>query len=199
MNFLAHAYLSFNNPSILVGNMISDFVKGKAKFTYSTEIQAGIALHRKIDAFTDAHLATKKAKLLLSPVVGKYSGAFVDVIYDHFLANHTTYFKSENELQIFATKCYSILNEYRHQVPPNFELVMPSMQKNNWLYNYSLVYGVQRSFEGLNRRASFLNQSEEPYNCFIKNYSLFENYSHEFLPEVVEFARQEFNLLILEE
>ena len=27
MNFLAHAYLSFSQPEILVGNMISDFVK----------------------------------------------------------------------------------------------------------------------------------------------------------------------------
>jgi hypothetical protein len=29
MNYLAHAYLSFNEPDILVGNLISDFVKGK--------------------------------------------------------------------------------------------------------------------------------------------------------------------------
>lgn len=29
MNYLAHAYLSFDEPEILVGNMISDFVKGK--------------------------------------------------------------------------------------------------------------------------------------------------------------------------
>jgi len=29
MNFLAHAYLSFYNPPVLVGNMIADFVKGK--------------------------------------------------------------------------------------------------------------------------------------------------------------------------
>ncbi len=34
MNYLAHAYLSFNDPEILVGNMISDFVKGKKKFDY---------------------------------------------------------------------------------------------------------------------------------------------------------------------
>ena len=31
MNYLAHAYLSFGDPDILAGNMISDFVKGKKK------------------------------------------------------------------------------------------------------------------------------------------------------------------------
>jgi acyl carrier protein phosphodiesterase len=40
MNYLAHAYLSFNDPEILVGNMISDFVKGKKKFD-SPRYQAG--------------------------------------------------------------------------------------------------------------------------------------------------------------
>jgi hypothetical protein len=30
MNYLGHAYLSFNHQDILVGNMISDFIKGKA-------------------------------------------------------------------------------------------------------------------------------------------------------------------------
>ena len=62
MNYLAHAYLSFNEPEILVGNMISDFVKGKKKFDYSPGVQKGIALHRAIDNFTDYHTATKAAK-----------------------------------------------------------------------------------------------------------------------------------------
>ena len=29
MNYLAHAYLSFGYSELLVGNLISDFVKGK--------------------------------------------------------------------------------------------------------------------------------------------------------------------------
>lgn len=62
MNYLAHAYLSFGNPEILMGNMISDFVKGKTKFDYPVGIQKGIALHRMIDNFTDTHAATKEAK-----------------------------------------------------------------------------------------------------------------------------------------
>src|SRR5579875_2561759 len=43
MNFLAHAYLSFYNPPVLVGNMIADFVKGKKSLNRFPEtIQAGI-------------------------------------------------------------------------------------------------------------------------------------------------------------
>ena len=49
MNYLAHAYLSFNDPDILIGNMISDHVKGKKKFDLPEKIQRGITLHRNID------------------------------------------------------------------------------------------------------------------------------------------------------
>ena len=62
MNYLAHAYLSFNNPEILTGNMISDFIKGNKKLNYISGIQKGIMLHRAIDEFTDNHPATKLAK-----------------------------------------------------------------------------------------------------------------------------------------
>ena len=87
MNYLAHAYLSFGDPDILAGNMISDFVKGKKKFEYPDRVQMGITLHRKIDEYTDAHPATHQAIKFLKDAAGPYAGAFVDIVYDHFLAN----------------------------------------------------------------------------------------------------------------
>ncbi len=102
MNYVAHAYLSFNQPEILVGNMISDFVKGKTKFNYSPGIQNGITLHRAIDEFTDAHPATKRAKEFFRPAYRLYSGAFVDIVYDHFLSLDTKEFKDSTYLQNFT-------------------------------------------------------------------------------------------------
>ena len=87
MNYLAHAYLSFNEPGILTGNMISDFVKGRKKFDYPPQIKKGIELHHAIDEFTDNHPATKQAKEFFRSDYRLYSGAFVDIVYDHFLAN----------------------------------------------------------------------------------------------------------------
>ncbi len=87
MNYLAHAYLSFEITDITVGNMISDFVKGKQKFDYPLTIQHGIMLHRAIDGFTDTHPITREAKSFFKGAYGPYSGPLVDVVYDHFLAN----------------------------------------------------------------------------------------------------------------
>src|ERR1700709_705966 len=94
MNYLAHAYLSFNDPEILIGNLISDFVKGKAKYDYPERILAGINLHRAIDNFTDTHDSTRIAKEVFRPYYRLYSGAFIDVVYDHFLATDATEFSA---------------------------------------------------------------------------------------------------------
>ena len=86
MNYLAHAYLSFGEPQILTGNLISDFVKGKKKYDYPPRILGGINLHRLIDDFTDTHPVNKKTATIFKPAYGLYSSAFLDVVYDHFLA-----------------------------------------------------------------------------------------------------------------
>ena len=92
MNYLAHAYLSFHQPEILVGNMISDYVKGKKKFDFSPGIQQGMNLHRAIDTFTDEHAVTKEAKEIFRPHYRLYAGAFIDVVYDHYLATDQSIF-----------------------------------------------------------------------------------------------------------
>ena len=97
MNYLAHAYLSFEITDITVGNMISDFVKGKQKLDYPAAIQQGITLHRAIDSFTDSHAVTRQAKSYFKEAYGLYAGPLVDVAYDHFLANDPLRFPETGE------------------------------------------------------------------------------------------------------
>ncbi|HCT24230.1 MAG TPA: DUF479 domain-containing protein, partial [Chitinophagaceae bacterium] len=101
MNYLAHAYLSFGKPELLIGNMISDFVKGKKQYDYPAAIQRGIRLHRAIDTFTDTHNSTKIIKQLFKSAVGPYAPAFADVVYDYYLANDPKHL-SEAEWKAFA-------------------------------------------------------------------------------------------------
>ena len=120
MNYLAHAYLSFNQREILVGNMISDFVKGKKKFDYPILVQKGIILHRAIDEFTDEHTTTKKAKQIFHADYRLYAGAFVDVVYDHFLAIDEKEFTNES-LKEFTQKTYQSLSQFVDIFPDRFQ------------------------------------------------------------------------------
>ena len=182
MNYLAHAYLSFNIPDILVGNMISDYVKGKKQFDYPTNIQKGIQLHRAIDTFTDAHALTKQAKQYLYPAVGTYCGAFVDVVYDHFLAIDTKQFANNEQLQTIATSCYNILNINYNLLPEKFAVVLPYMQQQNWLYNYQFLWGIEKTFEGVTRRAKYLSSYGTAFELFEKHYVELQNCYAEFFP-----------------
>jgi acyl carrier protein phosphodiesterase len=183
MNYLAHAWLSFNRPEILAGNMISDFVKGKKRFDYNEGIQKGIMLHRSIDAFTDEHEATKQAKQFFKSTVGLYAGAFVDVAYDHFLACDKNEFPGNSLLQ-FSLSVYTTLDKYETVLPEKFAHMLPYMKRDNWLYNYSTLYGIEKSFGGLARRAKYLEDSTAVFESFQKNYQALQVCYTIFFPDV---------------
>ena len=188
MNYLAHARLSFGQPGILVGNMISDFVKGRKKFDYVEAIQKGITLHRNIDTFTDDHEATKNAKQFFRPAVGLYAGAFVDVAYDYFLANDENEFKEDNELIDFSLSVYNELDRHQQMLPERFTRLLPYMQKENWLYNYRTFWGIEKSFGGLMHRAKYLEYNAVVFESFKKNYEQLQTCYQSFFPAVKDFA-----------
>ena len=187
MNYLAHAYLSFGQPDILVGNMISDFVKGKKKFEYSPGIQRGIALHRAIDEFTDAHAATREARKYFQPSYGLYSAVFMDVVYDHFLAIDSNEF-SDASLLAFSLKSYELLDLYESVVPAKFRLMYPFMKQYNWLYNYKSMVGIQRSFDGISRRALYMHESDTAFRLFTRYYHELQTCYADFFPALKVFA-----------
>jgi acyl carrier protein phosphodiesterase len=190
MNYLAHAYLSFNEPEILTGNMISDFVKGKKKFEFSLAIQQGIALHRAIDQFTDFHPATQEAKSYFKKDYRLYSGAFVDVVYDHFLANDKNEFSNEKELDSFCQSTYINLQKNEAGLPEKFLQILPYMKEQNWLFHYNRREGIEKSFGGLARRAVYLSESAIAFSIFNKHYHELENCYQLFFPELKNFSAQ---------
>ncbi|MEI9933461.1 MAG: ACP phosphodiesterase [Ferruginibacter sp.] len=190
MNYLAHAYLSFNHPGILTGNMISDYVKGKKKFDYSVEILKGINLHRAIDTFTDNHPATKEAKQFFKKDYRLYSGAFVDVVFDHFLAKDRNEFIDDDALKSFASTTYSLLQNDIEIFPERFQKMFPYMKEQNWLYNYQFDDMIKKSFCGLERRAVYLTETSIAFDIFISEYKNLASCYQDFFPSVKNFSRQ---------
>jgi acyl carrier protein phosphodiesterase len=169
MNFLAHAYLSFNDPQLLVGNMISDFVKGRSQYSYPPRVQAGIRLHRSIDAFTDAHPATREAQEVFRMQYRLYSGPIVDIIYDHYLATDENVFGG-NALEPFTLRVYEMLEQQRAHLPLSFLTIFPYMRSQNWLLHYAERAGIERSLQGLVRRATYMNDHTAAYALFHTHY-----------------------------
>lgn len=172
--------------------MISDFVKGKTKFDYRPRVQDGIHLHRQIDSFTDSHEATREAKQVFRPSYRLYSGAFVDVIYDHFLATDKTEFTSES-LFGFTESVYRVLEGSTPELPERFSQMLPYMKRDNWLYNYRTMLGTGKSLEGVVRRSAYLTESKTAFAIFEKHYQLLEACYRHFWASLKPFARNLFD------
>jgi len=189
MNFLAHAYLSFNQPHILVVNMISDFVKGSLRFSYSEKIQNGIMLHRQIDNFTDQHPATQRSKEIFRPYYRLYSGPIMDILYDHYLANDKSIF-NESSLKEFTLSTYSLLDQFSTQLPDRFARVLTYMKSEDWLFNYRQKESMRNSLYGLSRRSVYLKETETAFQLFINKYEFLNECYSDFFKDVKLFTKE---------
>ncbi len=190
MNYLAHAFLSFGHEQVLTGNMISDYVKGKTQFSYPEQIQVGIRLHRAIDHFTDTHDSSKAIMELFRPQYRLYAGAFVDVVYDYFLANDRQVFADSNALLRFTDQTYKKLAVYEEHFPAKFAMAFPYMVSQNWLYNYQFDEGIQKSFNGLVRRAAYLYESDIAFEIFLQHKEVIGQHYATFFGSVKKFAHE---------
>ncbi len=177
-----------------MGNMISDFVKGKKQFDYLPGIQKGIRLHREIDSFTDAHPATREAKEIFRASYRLYAGAFIDVVYDHFLATDKNEFTPESLLQ-FSENTYHLLAPFMDTFPEKFRQMFPYMQKQNWLNNYQHTWGIHRSMEGLVRRSAHLSDAETAFALFETHYRHLQACYTVFFPELKSFVIAQMHVL----
>ena len=187
MNFLAHSYLSFSEEQ-LVGNMIADFVKNRDVARLPESIQKGIKLHRAIDTFTDAHPLIHEAKAPFRPLVRLYSGAFVDVAFDYFLANDTTE-NSQREWQEHSREVYAVLRRYEEFLPEVFKKVLDKMQQDDWLYNYRNEWGIEYSFRNVVNKAQFLDKTTNVFPVFLANKDFLREKYEIFFPEIKSFAQ----------
>lgn len=186
--------MSFNDPGFLTGNLISDFVKGKSRYEYPADIQKGITLHRAIDAYTDEHIATREAKKIFQPHYRLYSGAFMDVVYDHFLAIDKNEFPEESLLN-FSQGVYTQLDGFTSYMPERFARMYPYMKSQNWLHNYRTLKGIEQSMQGVVRRAAYLSESKVAYELFSEHYQLLQAYYRQFWTDLKPFALREYELL----
>lgn len=196
MNFLAHAFLSFNHPEILVGNMVSDFVKGKKQYDFPAAIRTGIVLHRAIDAYTDLHPVTRAMKNFYKEEYGLYGSVLADVSYDYFLANDENLFPKDESLLSFTKATYDHIADHEDILPENFLMAFSYMKKQDWLFHYRSDEGIAKSFAGVQRRSSYMKTTDIAMQIFKENKLPMQSLYEEFFPELQEYALTKLEALI---
>lgn len=151
MNYLAHAYLSFDNPKIMVGNITGDEVKGNKFLDHPNGVREGLLLHRLIDTFTDQHPLTKQMGSFFKPQFGLYSGILTDIYCDHLLAKNFKQLTGK-ELSEFVIYVYKVLNDHYDLLPGNWKEKLYYMEKYNWLEGYQQLAEIKRVLLGMTQR-----------------------------------------------
>ncbi|MCU0438166.1 MAG: ACP phosphodiesterase [Raineya sp.] len=188
MNFLAHIYLSGDSLKIQIGNFIADSIKGKQFEDFDDEIQKGIRLHRAIDAYTDQHPIVQQSTERLKETQKRYAPVAVDIFYDHFLAKNWENYHQE-PLESFVNNFYENIQQYHAILPSEVQYMLPYMIRQNWLYNYQKMKGIERVFEGMSQRTSFQSNLLNAPQDLQTHYQDFEQDFTLFFPELISFCK----------
>lgn len=196
MNFLAHIYLSAENDQIKIGNFIADSVKGNSFEHFPDLIQQGIAIHRKIDSYTDQHAQVKISKRRLHERYKHYDGVIIDILYDHFLASNWSDY-SDTSLFEYSANFYKLLEDNYSILPPKVQHMLPHMIKGNWLYNYRTFEGIENVLIGMNKRTKSKSQMHLAIHDLHEHYSILKEDFTLFFKDLISYSNKELNRITL--
>ncbi len=195
MNYLAHLYLAEQSREGLLGSLLGDFVKGRLDDRFPETVRRGIALHRAIDCFTDAHPLHLASRNRIGRQRRRYAGIIVDVCYDHFLCKHWTDYSSESRA-CFSARVYSILQEHRDDLPGRLRRIAPHMIADDWLGSYSDLANVGRALDGIAQRIVRSNPLAGALTEIEANYAALDDDFRRFFPELQAQSRQILSVLV---
>lgn len=136
MNYLAHILLSGDNLDRQVGGLLGDFVKGPLQGQYPAVVEEGIALHRSLDAFTDAQPEVQALIRSFAPPWRRFAGIILDITFDHLLAIHWQNYHALS-LDHFCQRFYQHLSTCQTWLPPQAQHFNQRAADIRWLQSYA--------------------------------------------------------------
>jgi acyl carrier protein phosphodiesterase len=190
MNYLAHLFLSFEDPDILTGNFLADMISNKIVKTYPEGIRRGVFVHRKIDTFTDDHPDVLKGVRRLYGRHSKYASVLIDIYYDYLLAKNWDKY-ADKSLQDFADNTYKVLRSNMDCMSERIQRQLIGMSDANWLVSYGSLDGIAFAIGKLKNRVSKPELLEGAIDSLIEDMDLLDEEFNRFFPEIMEFIRGE--------
>lgn len=135
MNFLAHLLLAGPDPDLRCGGVLGDFVRGPLQGRFEPGIEAGIALHRHIDAASGRHPAMQAALRRFQPPYRRWAPIALDVLFDHYLASSFEAWHDQ-PLTEFSQTCYAQLEGRLGIMPAPARRFVGHMRSSDLLGRY---------------------------------------------------------------
>ena len=155
MNFLAHCALadeasslwqvdSNQHQGLLAGAVIADFTKGRINPLWPDALQAGIRLHRRIDAVSNQHPGIRTSCERFPKSLRRFAPIFIDILADHYLSLSWQDYTKEN-LGKFTPRCYQAIARYQEFVPQKGQSFIGYIRETNLLGRYHDWATIERA------------------------------------------------------
>ena len=182
MNFLAHIYLSGDNDLIKIGNFMADGIHGKPDH-FPADVLTGIAVHRAIDTYTDAHPIFRQGTKRLHARYHHYAGVIMDIFYDHFLAKNWAKYHPQ-PLEDYTLAFYKALEDNYELLTEKTKGLMPYMIQYNWLASYATVEGIGRILSQMDNRTKNRSGMKTSIEELVEFYDEYEAEFTEFFEDL---------------
>lgn len=136
MNHLAHFHLSGSCAGRVAGALLADHVRGAVDPSLPPTIADGVRLHRRIDAFTDAHPAVRSLRQRFPSPERRFAGIAIDIGFDLMLARHWVRF-AEEPLGTFCARVHAALEQHAGSLCPPARQHAAAMERHAVLGRYA--------------------------------------------------------------
>jgi len=186
VNYLCHLYLSGDDPDILTGNFMGDFVKGPIGDAYPPLLRRGLQLHRRIDSFAQSQQHFNRSRLRLGEEFGLYRGILVDLYYDHFLASTWSDWSAE-PFTDYLHRVRQVVEGRRPLLPERLQGLLPVIFED-MIPSYRETSGVGVALGRMSKRVKRPNPLAGGGGELTRQYEGLHEDFLEFLPEARKFA-----------
>ncbi|MYE83962.1 MAG: DUF479 domain-containing protein [Gammaproteobacteria bacterium] len=135
MNFLAHCLLGHPHEALMAGGFIGDFIKGPVPDTLPPELQAGVRLHRRVDAVSNRLPGIRTSVRRLDPELRRVAPVLLDILADHCLATRWDR-HGHGDLAAFSASAYDAIHAYASHLPANGQRFFRRMREVDLFVRY---------------------------------------------------------------
>ncbi|MCW8904955.1 acyl carrier protein phosphodiesterase [Sedimenticola sp.] len=193
MNYLAHLFLASEDPDERLGSLIADFTRGRLQTLakdYPPGVMWGIALHRRVDRFTDDNPWVVQSRRRIAAPYRRYSGIILDILYDHFLSSYWSEFSGQDR-QSFIQDIYRLLDRRRNDLPARLGALVPRMQREDWLGSYAEFEVIGQVYQRMSQRMRQPNRLAGAMEEVRRHYPELAQDFRQFFPELIVFVQQQ--------
>lgn len=190
MNHLAHALLAAPDADLVFGSLIADFLRGTVDPQLQRGVRIGIALHRAVDRYTDAHPQVVAARTLFEPPYRRYAGILLDVWFDHLLARDWHRY-ADGSLSAFSHEVQGLLATRAAELPPRMHGFARYLHTHDLPEAYRNVAIIDQVLHGLSQRLSRENPLAHALPIVQAQAFALDQHFAAFFPDLLEHAAQE--------